>query len=106
MQAGQPARRRLPNRRASESFVFELEGLRFTATVSRFDDGRVSELFLNNHKHGNQVIAARCSRRRQSRSIYPFWRWPSERSPTSLKCTRQLAPRNHASGGDRKSPLH
>jgi hypothetical protein len=47
-------RRRLPNRRASESFTFELNGLRFTATVSRFDDGRIGELFLNNHKFGNQ----------------------------------------------------
>jgi hypothetical protein len=49
------ARERLPNRRASESFTFELSGLRFTATVSRFADGRVGELFLNNHKAGNQV---------------------------------------------------
>ena len=24
------------------------------ATVSRFGDGRIGELFLNNHKHGNQ----------------------------------------------------
>jgi hypothetical protein len=48
-------RQRLPNRRASESFTFELDGLRFTATVSRFDDGRLAELFLNNHKSGNQT---------------------------------------------------
>jgi hypothetical protein len=48
------ARERLPNRRASESFTFELNGLRFTATVSRFPDGRVGELFLTNHKFGNQ----------------------------------------------------
>jgi hypothetical protein len=45
---------RLPNRRANESYTFELAGLRFTATVSRFDDGSISELFLNNHKAGNQ----------------------------------------------------
>jgi hypothetical protein len=49
------ARERLPNRRLSESFTFELDGLRFTATVSRFADGRIGELFLNNHKAGNQV---------------------------------------------------
>ena len=49
------ARQRLPNRRASESFSFELSNLRFTATVSRFADGRIGELFLNNHKAGNQV---------------------------------------------------
>jgi hypothetical protein len=48
------ARQRLPNRRASESFTFELNGLRFSATVSRFADGRLGELFLNNHKFGNQ----------------------------------------------------
>jgi hypothetical protein len=48
------ARERLPDRRASESSTFELAGLRFTATVSRFPDGRVGEVFLNNHKHGNQ----------------------------------------------------
>jgi hypothetical protein len=48
-------RERLPNRRASESFTFELDGLRFTATVSRFPDGRIGELFLNNHKAGNQA---------------------------------------------------
>ena len=47
-------RQRLPNRHASKSFTFELNGLRFAATVSRFDDGRVGELFLNNHKFGNQ----------------------------------------------------
>jgi hypothetical protein len=47
-------RQRLPNRRASENFNFELDGLHFTATVSWFNDGRVAELFLNNHKHGNQ----------------------------------------------------
>ena len=48
-------RQRLPNRRLSENFTFELHGLRFTATVSRFEDGRLAELFLNNHKVGNQV---------------------------------------------------
>jgi hypothetical protein len=47
-------RDRLPNRRASECFTFEIDGLRFTATVSRFPDGRLAELFLNNHKAGNQ----------------------------------------------------
>jgi hypothetical protein len=48
------ARQRLPDRRRSESFTFELNGLRFTATLSCFDDGRIGELFLNNHKFGNQ----------------------------------------------------
>jgi len=48
-------RRRLPNRRFCESFTFEVGGLRFTATVSRFPDGRIGELFLNNHKSGNHA---------------------------------------------------
>jgi hypothetical protein len=43
-------RRRLPNRRASISFELEVAGLRYTATVSRFADGRIGELFLSNHK--------------------------------------------------------
>jgi ribonucleoside-diphosphate reductase alpha chain len=47
-------RRRLANRRLSENFVFELDGLKFTATIGRFEDGRIGELFLNNHKAGNQ----------------------------------------------------
>jgi|SRR6516165_5283893 hypothetical protein len=49
------ARERLPNRRSSETFSFELNGLRFTATVSRFPDGRISELFLDNHKAGSAI---------------------------------------------------
>ena len=48
-------RTRLPNRRSSESFTFEVDGLRFTATVSRFPNGEIAELFLNNHKVGNQA---------------------------------------------------
>jgi hypothetical protein len=48
------ARRRLPDRRRSENFTFTVGGLRFTATVGQFPDGRIGELFLNNHKHGTQ----------------------------------------------------
>ena len=43
-------RERLPNRRASTSFDFTISGLSYTATVSRFRDGRIGELLLNNHK--------------------------------------------------------
>jgi hypothetical protein len=43
-------REHLPNRRASTTFNFEVAGLRYTATVSRFPDGRLAELFLNNHR--------------------------------------------------------
>lgn len=48
------ARQRLSNRRASENFTFEVEGLKYTATVSRTEQGQIAELFLNNHKAGNQ----------------------------------------------------
>jgi hypothetical protein len=43
-------RQRLLNRRASTSFDLEVAGLRYTATISHFFDGRIGELFLSNHK--------------------------------------------------------
>jgi hypothetical protein len=46
-------RQRLPNRRASETFTLECAGLKYTATISRFDDGRIGELFLSNHKNNS-----------------------------------------------------
>ena len=48
------ARQLLANRRHAESFSFEVDGLRFAGRISRFPDGRIGELFLNNHKAGNQ----------------------------------------------------
>ena len=48
-------RERLPNRRASQVFDFESMNLRFTASISRYSDGRVSELFLDNHKAGSAI---------------------------------------------------
>jgi hypothetical protein len=47
-------RERLPQRRASETFGLECAGLRYTATISRFDDGRIGELFLSNTKPSSQ----------------------------------------------------
>ena len=49
------SRRRLPSRRLSETFEIEAQGLTFTATVSRFDDGGVAEVFLHNHKAGSSA---------------------------------------------------
>jgi hypothetical protein len=49
------ARQRLPNRRASQTFDFESQGLQFTASFSRFPDGSVSELFIRNHKAGSMA---------------------------------------------------
>jgi hypothetical protein len=41
---------RLPNRRESETFGLEAQGLKFTCTASRFPDGRLAEVFLQSHK--------------------------------------------------------
>jgi len=43
-------RRRLPNRRACETFELQVGGLKYTASVGRFLDGSIAELFLSNHK--------------------------------------------------------
>jgi hypothetical protein len=48
-------RERLPNRRASELFDFESMAMHFTASVSRYPDGRISELFCDNHKAGSAI---------------------------------------------------
>ena len=54
------ARSSLPNRRASETFDFKSQGLAFTATISRFDDGRLGEIFLTNHKAGSMAGVNAC----------------------------------------------
>jgi hypothetical protein len=51
-------RNRLPNRRPAESFELEVEGLLYTATVGRFPDGKIGELFLNNHKSNSSADTA------------------------------------------------
>jgi hypothetical protein len=43
-------RERLPNRRIGETFELEVAGLRYIATIGRFADGRLGEIFLSNHK--------------------------------------------------------
>jgi hypothetical protein len=43
-------RRHLPNRRVAETFEVEVNGLRYIATIGRFPDGSIGELFLSNHK--------------------------------------------------------
>jgi hypothetical protein len=47
-------RRRLPNRHQSVTFGLECNGLKYTATFSRFDDGSISEIFLSNTKPSSQ----------------------------------------------------
>jgi hypothetical protein len=51
-------RRRLPDRRGSETFSLECAGLAYVATISRFDDGRLGEIFLTNHKSGSDADTA------------------------------------------------
>jgi hypothetical protein len=43
-------RRRLPNRRQSETFNFECNSLKYTCTASWFSDGELAEVFLGNHR--------------------------------------------------------
>ena len=40
------ARRRLHDRRVAESWSFTVGGLAYVATVGRYDDGSIGELFL------------------------------------------------------------
>jgi len=51
------ARERLPNRRANATFELEVGNLHYTATFSHFADGRVGEIFLQNHKADSQADA-------------------------------------------------
>jgi len=51
-------RERLPNRRASESRSFRWKGMYLVATISRFPDGRLAEIFLTNGKVGSDTESA------------------------------------------------
>ena len=67
MSSSTAKRSRLPPRRASETFRFELGGLHYHATISRFhyhatisrftEGGRVAEIFLSNYRSGSQADA-------------------------------------------------
>jgi hypothetical protein len=43
-------RERLPNRRGSIRFSVEHNGIRYLATLSKFNDGRIAEIFLDHTK--------------------------------------------------------
>ena len=43
-------RQRLPDRRNSTVFCFECNSLHYTASASWFDDGRLGEVFVGNHR--------------------------------------------------------
>jgi hypothetical protein len=47
------ARLRLPNRRLSTTFTFELGGLHYVATASSFDGGNLAEIFLTSLHAGS-----------------------------------------------------
>ena len=52
-------REQLPDRRRSETFDLEIvvghATLKYTATVGFYKDGRIGELFLNNHKSNSSA---------------------------------------------------
>jgi ribonucleoside-diphosphate reductase alpha chain len=50
-------RTRLPNRHACEHFSFQWNGLNYTASVGRFSDGRLAEMFISNTKAGSHSDA-------------------------------------------------
>jgi hypothetical protein len=43
----------LSNRRPAETFDLTSDGLAYTASIGRFRDGRIAEIFLTNHKAGS-----------------------------------------------------
>jgi hypothetical protein len=52
------ARERLPNRRLCETFGFEHGGMKYTASIARYSDDRLAEIFISNHKTGSDTDAA------------------------------------------------
>jgi hypothetical protein len=52
------SRSRLSNRRASTTFAFTCNDLKYLATISRYDDGRLAEIFISNAKAGSHSDAA------------------------------------------------
>ena len=52
-----PMRQRLKDRRACESFELEVAGQRYTATIGRYVDGTIGEIFLQSRKPGSQSDA-------------------------------------------------
>jgi hypothetical protein len=91
------ARRRLPDRRASETFTLECAGLQYTATISRFDDGRLGEIFLTNHKAGSAADTA-------ARDPRPFARSPCNSVPMSRPSVRRFALTAAATRAARSAP--
>jgi ribonucleoside-diphosphate reductase alpha chain len=51
-------RTKLPNRRVAEHFNFTCNGLAYTASIGRFPDGSLAEVFICNSKAGSHSDAA------------------------------------------------
>jgi hypothetical protein len=51
-------RQRLNNRRPALTFDLEHVGLNYTVTVGKYPDGRVSEVFVQNHKSSSGADVA------------------------------------------------
>lgn len=51
-------RERLPNRRLCESLSFVHGGMNYVASIARYSDGRLAEIFITNHKVGSDADAA------------------------------------------------
>jgi len=51
-------RQRLANRRGSQTFSFDCNGLRYLATISHFANGELAEIFINNAKAGSHSDSA------------------------------------------------
>jgi hypothetical protein len=51
-------RQRLPDRRLCESISFECGGLAYVASISRFPNGDLGEIFISNHKAGSDADSA------------------------------------------------
>ena len=81
------ARQRLTIRRASETFAFECNGLRYIATISRFASGELAEIFIGNSKTGSHSDAAAqgCGCDLQHRSA--VWR-PARRDQARIAARR------------------
>src|SRR5262245_16672015 len=55
---GGMSRERLPNRRACETLSFRCNGLNYVASIGRFADGRIADVFISNGKAGSHSDAA------------------------------------------------
>jgi ribonucleoside-diphosphate reductase alpha chain len=51
-------RQRLPNRRRAETFELEVGGVQHVASIGRYPNGRLGEIFITAHKAGSAADTA------------------------------------------------